>query len=370
MSSSPPRFFLLILIFCSAALAASAQGPEEQEAVRVAVEEVRVAVAAYDAAGRFDATLAAEDLLVREDGVAQQVRGVFRVPADVLLVLDTGGEANPAKRVRLTREAAAAFVDALRPEDRLAVWQVGERVEELSGREAGRAGALKALRERLFPGRRSALAEGLRAALGHLQKTPAGNRHLVLVSDGLDPTGGGLALTESFRQLAAADVTVHVLSYTAIGRKAPGPPVTRKRGRGPLPHEGVEALPRTKRRENPAPDLRDINEAKGGTVIDLDRLFGGDRRPRAELERREAEFESLTDETGGTLALPATAEEMVAQAGAVAREVDSRYVVTYKPLRPVADAPAGEYRNLDVLARRLGLIVRARRGYLVKRSDE
>jgi len=49
-----------------------------------------------------------------------------------------------------------------------------------------------------------------------------------------------------------------------------------------------------------------------------------------------------------------------------AREIDSRYVVTYKPRRPLADAKPGEYRKLDVLARRQGLTVRSRRGYVAK----
>jgi VWFA-related protein len=369
-----PRFFLLILTLCIVALAAAAQEQprapegESQDELRVTVEEVRIPVAAYDAGGRFDATLGAEDLLVREDGVAQQVRGVYRVPADVLLVLDTGGERNPAKRVRLTREAAVHFVGALRPEDRLAAWQVSGRVEPLSDWTTDRAAVVKSLRTRLLPGRRSVLAEAMAAAFTHLRQTPAGNRHLVLVSDGVDYAGGGLALTEAFRRLSGSGVTVHVISYTSLGRAAPGPRVVRKRERGPLPDEGVMALPRTKRRENTAPDLRDINEAEGGGVIDLDRLFGGDGRPpREELERREAEFAELTAETGGTLSLPLTAQEMVEQAAAVAREIDARYVVTYRPFRPVGEARPGEYRRLDVLPRRLGLTLRTRRGYFVKR---
>lgn len=53
-------------------------------------------------------------------------------------------------------------------------------------------------------------------------------------------------------------------------------------------------------------------------------------------------------------------------AAEAAREIDSRYVVTYKPRRPLAEAKAGEYRRLDVLARRQGLLVRSRRGYVAR----
>lgn len=97
LSFNLPRLFLLLLGLCVAAAAQERPpAPEGEDELRVTVEEVRVTVAAYGAGGRFDATLSAEDLLVREDGVAQQVRGVYRAPAEVLLVLDTGGETNPA----------------------------------------------------------------------------------------------------------------------------------------------------------------------------------------------------------------------------------------------------------------------------------
>lgn len=368
--------FLLLVVLClnspprvaqeKAAVPPKPEAAEGEDALSISVEEVRIPVAAFDAGGRFDAALAADDLLVREDGVAQQVRGVYRLPADVLVVVDTGGESNPSKQVRLTREAARRLVSALRAEDRVALMQVNNRVELLHGWTAERAAALKALRDRLLSARRSVLAEGLVTALEHLRRRPAGNRHLVIISDGLDSGGGRVGLEEALKRLAGSDVAVHVISYTALGRAAPRPKVTRKRERGPLPDEGVMALPRTKRGENSAPDLRQINEAKGGVVVDLERLFRGDKGLRKKLEQREDEFEEVTEETGGLLCLPSTADELLGQAELVAREVDSRYVVTYKPRRPFADAPPGQYRKLDVISRRLGLTLRSRRGYVVK----
>ena len=64
---------------------------------------------------------------------------------------------------------------------------------------------------------------------------------------------------------------------------------------------------------------------------------------------------------------------MVAQAGEVAREIGTQYVVTYRPKRPLTGAPAGEYRRVRVGARRIGLSLRARRGYVVgtmRQKDE
>lgn len=225
----------------------------------------------------------------------------------------------------------------------------------------------KSIRTKLLSGKRSALTEGLVLSAAYLRKTPVGNRHLVIISDGLDSGGNGPSFGEALKQLAASGVTVHVISYTALGMRAARRPATRPRVKNSMPEEGIMSLPRDD--ANPRdqiPDLRGRMEAKGGSVVDLDRLFGRGRKLKRDLARREAEFGEVVAETGGGLWLPSTTVEMLRQAAEAARAIDSRYVVTYKPSRPLADAKPGEYRRLDVLTRRQGLNVRTRRGYVAK----
>ena len=110
--------------------AVPAKPPETQtvqESVKTFIEEVRIPVTAVDSSGRFDPTVGIEDLMVREDGVVQQLGGVYRIPGSVLLVLDTGGEQNLAKTVGLTRQVARALVSALHKDDQIAVMQVSGR---------------------------------------------------------------------------------------------------------------------------------------------------------------------------------------------------------------------------------------------------
>jgi VWFA-related protein len=345
----------------------AAQEEAGQDVLTVSIEEVRIPVAAYAAGGRFDPTLSVDDLLVREDGEPQRVTGVYRVPAYVLLLADTGGELNPLKTARLTGGVAAGLVAALRPGDGVAVMQVSGRAELIQGWTRDLPEVAKTIRTRLLSGKRSVLAEGLVRAAEYLQKAPAGNRHLVIISDGLDSGSGTFKFDESLKRLAVSGVTVHVISYTSLGLKAPRPPATRPRERNSVPEEGIMSLPKDD--VSPAdavPNMRGIMEAKGGGVIDLDRLFRRRGELKKELARREAEFGERAAETGGGLWLPSTADEMLRQAAEAAREIDSRYIVTYKPRRPLADAKAGEYRKLDVLARRQGLFVRSRRGYVAR----
>ena len=83
------------------------------------------------------------------------------------------------------------------------------------------------------------------------------------------------------------------------------------------------------------------------------------------MKKGEERLKALTEETAGRLLVPGGEEEMYEQAGDVAREVDAQYVVTYRPKRPLARSPVTEYRRLRVSPRRIGLTLRARRGYVV-----
>ena len=334
----------------------------KQDVLKIPVEEVRVPVFASDNHGRFDTQLSVDDLLIREDGAAQNLRGVYRVPAYVLLLADTGGEVNLLKTVRLTSDVAVEFVAKLRGEDSVSVMPVNNRVELISDWSTNHTEAIQSLRTKLLPGKRSALSEGLNQAVAHLQKMVAGNRHLVIISDGLDET---FKLDEVIKDATASGIAVHVISYTSLTGKVNTVPVSRPREKSAVPQELILAMPHTHDPRDPKTyDMKDILEAKGGVTVDVDRLF---RRSgvKKEIAQRELEFGQLAEETGGVAWLPETASEMMSEAAEAARDIDSQYVVTYKPQRPLAEAKPGEYRKLDVISRRVGLRVRSRRGYVV-----
>ena len=113
--------FLTILVFVLLSVAGSqaqtkptpspTPKPEDQEPVRVFTEEVRLAVAATDAGGHYDA-LEADDVLVLEDGQPQQIRSVRHLPTNVLLLLDVGN-ALGLKDTNTTRAVAMRVMTTL-----------------------------------------------------------------------------------------------------------------------------------------------------------------------------------------------------------------------------------------------------------------
>lgn len=335
-----------------------------QDTIKVLIEEVRIPITAKDSNGRFDPTVELNDLLVKDNGIAQPLKSVYRIPASVLLLLDTGEELNRAKNVRLTREVAAALIADLKADDRIAVMQVNNRVELLQSWTTAQADAIKSLNQ-LLPAKRSALEAGLLAAVEQFRKVQPGNSHLVLISDGVDAKGEQSDLTDAYRSLLAANVTLHVISYASLGAKLRPSEPTRPRVKSAVAPELIEALPRTQFKGDPTPDLKSLMKNKGGFVLDVDLLFGRKGIKPALAERSE-EFSALTEETGGNLWLPGTAEEMIREAREVARDIDAQYVMSYRPMPPLSASGPTEYRRIEVISRRVGLTVKSRCGYVVR----
>ena len=339
---------------------------DAQDDVKVFTEEVRIPVFAYDEHGRFDPTLEQDDILVVEDDVPQQVKSVRRIPASILLLLGTGGELNPAIRTGTTRSIALNLVSNLREGDQIAALQFNGRTEVIQDWTTEKERVTRALRSKLASGKGSNLSQAIARAAEQLQSRPVGNRHLVLVTDGVETTSR-LDGAEATRRLIAAQATLHVISYTAIGRKSmkeqekrPKEVAGAVQSRADMATVGIDPTrPPGMRREGINPP-----QVNGGIRFDPELR----RRRKAyeeAMKRSEARLTSLAEETGGRILLPTSTEEMISRGSEVAREIDSQYVVTYAPKRPLATAPPAEYRQIRVNPRRSGLQLRARRGYVV-----
>ena len=338
-----------------------------QDAVKVVVEEIRIPVTAKDSTGRFDPTVGINDLLIKDNGVTQPLKSVYRTPASVMLLVDTGEELNRAKNTRLTREVGTALIGGLQTGDQIAVMQINNRVELLRPWTTAQADAIKSL-DKLLPGKRTALLDGLIEAVEQFESIPPGNRHLVLISDGVDRAGTQTDLTAAFEHLLASNVTLHVISYASLGAKVRAPEPTRPRVKSAVAPELIEALPSTRHPGDPTPDLKTQLKNKGGAVLDLDLIFRRKGIKGALMERSE-QFALITDETGGNLWLPSSAEQMIREARDVARDIDSQYVVSYKPVPPLERTTTTEYRPIEVISRRAGLTLRAPRGYIITNSS-
>ena len=117
---------------------------------------------AFDSYGHYDPTLELDDVLVLEDGVAQQIRSVRHVPANVLFVLDTGGESSglggQAKKTSLTRDVASQLVTKLEAGAWIAVMQSGNSAEMLQSWTTDKSTVLRTLKNKLVSTKRATTA--------------------------------------------------------------------------------------------------------------------------------------------------------------------------------------------------------------------
>ena len=346
--------------------AASPTPPAQQEEpVKVFTEEVRLQVVAKDQFGHYDPTVVPEDILVLEDGVAQQIKSVRHVPANVLIVLDTGGELSGlggiSKRIDLTREVAVTLINHLKEGPTIAVMQYSSSPELVQPWTSDRKAILKVLATKLSFGKRARFSDAVAAAAKLLQDRPEGSRHVIFVTDGVDTPGGKVGRAQAISQLTAARATVHILSYTEFVRQP------RNKGtKGPIT---VGQLPNSSdpiRIMDPTQPPGQNRSPSFGVAVRFDPAMKRQRKAyEAEVKKSQQLLSDMADETGGQILLPKTSFEMVSQAKEAARDVGAEYVVTYRPKRSLASARPGEYRKVQIASRRVGLSLRSRRGYVI-----
>lgn len=337
---------------------------KEQESVKVFTEEVRLPVVAFDSYGHYDPTLELDDILVLEDGVAQQLRSLRHVPANVLFLLDTGGEASGmggmSKSTSLTRQVASQLVGKLEDGASIAVMQSGNATEMLQPWTTDKAAVLKTLKNKLISTKRSRISDAIANAGLQLKDRPEGSRHVVMITDGVDSAGSKVDRGEAIRKLMAARATVHVISYTEFVRQ-----------KNPQNNASVSAGPRPPSSDpitatDPTMPPGQTRSPSYGISIRFDPAMKRMRKAyEDEVKKSQQALKNIADETGGRMMLPLDSQEMLAQANEVARAIGAEYVVTYRPKRPLAEAHAGEYRRIEVASRRVGLSLQARRGYIV-----
>jgi VWFA-related protein len=159
------------------------------------------------------------------------------------------------------------------------------------------------------------------------QLAKIGGRHIIiLLTDGIDTaTHQRASFTDALSAVRRAEASVYVLSLT----------------------QEIRAL---------------IEKESGGKLA---RLFNGAdasamRRYLYMLDASERQLDELARQTGGRMFLPQKETDLCAAYNAIALELRTQYIITYKP-KP--RAAAGEYRRIRVLVSPGGYEVGAREGY-------
>ena len=86
--------------------------PRDDETERVVTEEIKLNVLAFDEDGKFFRDVTERDLVITENNILHQPASVRRLSANVLILMDTGGELRSVKTLDQTRKVARGVVEA------------------------------------------------------------------------------------------------------------------------------------------------------------------------------------------------------------------------------------------------------------------
>lgn len=184
---SQPRSVFPILVFllltCGAGANLRAQEPEDVVTVNTALVQLNVGV--VDAKGQAIRSLSKNDFTVYEDGVKQTILNFepTEAPFSLVLLLDMSGSTINF-RPQL-KQAVGRFLDALSPEDRVAVIQFNRKVKTLSGFTNDMKKTAYAIQIAEGAGE-TYFYEALRYSLKELEKEGKRRKAVVVLTDGLD----------------------------------------------------------------------------------------------------------------------------------------------------------------------------------------
>ncbi|MEZ5344881.1 MAG: VWA domain-containing protein [Pyrinomonadaceae bacterium] len=363
-------FLVLFVALSALAPALFAQTPTPAPVVddtpeTIYTEEIKLNVSAFDTYGDFVSEVKADDLVILEDGRIHQASSIRRLPASILIVLDTGGEMRNVKSLQQTRETAMSLVASLSGEDSVALLEYNDKPKILLEWTTDKDQTLSVLKKDLNFGRRSVFVDALNLATEFLRKSENENRHLVLITDGTDSFDRADRRTEEMRRLMTTNINVHVISYTLL-EAAKVEPKTKSTGAkphpNPLPDEVIAGLPNGVRETARATKILTINTDK-----EFLRVM---KKRKQDLDESSDFLLALSENTSGMYILPQTKDEMTEKAKLIGKIIDSNYVVTYTPKRPLSESPDGEIRNVEVSSRRAGLRVSAKRKLLIDNTPD
>jgi hypothetical protein len=288
-----------------------------------------------------------------------------RVPASVLLLLDTGGDLNFAKSLGLTRLTAKLFVEKLSAGNSIHVMQSYNKIETVSDWTSSREKVQDDLDKKLFGGNRSQFSSSVAAAIEQFKSRPLENRHLVFIGDGLDSLAGETERQKALQDLLASNITVHVIAYNKMEAKRTKPMTRRiqigeERETPRLPEHQLELII-----QSLPPNMRDgfrrFALSERLFIVRLDnKSLKLARRKLDEWIKSETQLQALAEDTGGMFQSPEETQTMWLFAADIAQAIDSQYVITYIPTKSFAESESNEARKIRVGTHCSGVIIRSR----------
>jgi Ca-activated chloride channel family protein len=190
---------------------------DDDEVITVDSSIVVMNAAVTDASGKAVVGLTQKLFRVFEDGVEQEIRSFAAesTPFAAVILLDTSGSMED--RVSLARSAAIQFLDGLRGEDNVAIYNFHAKVEMVQDFSNSR----DIMREQIFDLKAdgmTVLNDAVYKAAELLSKRPEKRRAIIVLSDGID-TMSKRSPDKALKAALLADATVYTVDMAPANAK-------------------------------------------------------------------------------------------------------------------------------------------------------
>jgi len=285
------RPMVLALAAAFTLVAVQAQSPQAPT-FSVSVNLVKVPFSVFDHNGNLVKDLDRNDFQLWEDGIPQTIRsfGLDTNPVSAVLLLDSS--ATEKQDFTKIREAAEDFANALSSDDRVSILTFDDDVRRILNWTSSTRDVHKTL-SKVKPGLRTALYDAMYLAASEQLKGIEGRKAIILLTDCLN-NQSSIGFPDAERAVVEAQATLYVVSKTVMVRE--------------------EA-----RKDRRVIMLSDIYR----------RLFGDDDYIDQFFEKKEAEMSDLAEKTGGRCFFPTDYDQIRGEYKEVARELKSKYYLTY-----------------------------------------
>ncbi len=331
-------------------------GPEEVDAgdvIKVNTSLVTLPVTVMDRDGKYVPNLRKEDFRLWEDGLEQEVAFFSSVdkPFSVVLMLDTSGSTR--FRIEEIQDAAIAFVNQLRRDDRVMVVSFDDQIRVLTEFTSDRNRLRSAIME-TETGDGTRLYDAVDLVMNERLSRVEGRKAVILFTDGVDTTSRNASYQSNVRDAEELDALIYPVQYDT----------TMDMGGG--------GSRRTNRRS-----VRDIfdeifgpNGGINGGIYGGGSGRGGSGGGRSRGGRGGGGYDTasqylgeLAQRTGARTYQADSTQNLSAAFSNIAEELRRQYSLGYYPKNP---AQAGQRRQIQVRVNQPNLAVRTRDTYVFK----
>lgn len=325
-----PGLIILLLIVC-AAFSVQAQ---DDDVIKVDSSIVRLNVGVVDSRGRPITNLDRRNFTLFEDGVKQEITRFepTAAPFSVVMILDMSGSTLPMRQV--ITQSAFRFIDALSPDDRVAVVEFYDKVNLRNDFTTDRRTIMNSISVSNGRGK-SQFFKALDFSLNKLAGEGPRRKAIVVLSDGVDTAARDID-RKTLENLKDEDVPTALRPETSD---------ILSRVLGKSDTLGVTIYPLALPTGDPA------------------KLAEPTPRQVAMYQAARTRLKIVAERTGGTLNAINRLEDMGRIYSLVAADMRALYTLEYQPSNDKKD---GKFRTIKIQTDDPELISRTRSGYIAK----